>query len=144
MGSILGSGHLRRVLTTNTEEAKRLAASVDWKKYKCDVKGVRWHPIGGWRVQFDRRDYEHNFFVKCDCYFRVQIYGFDKAKELAIGYRQRLEAEWEEQLRIWAVLDEKREAQRLKRKAERDARLQLQASEAENVDDSIWGVSRDA
>merc|ERR1712060_888969 len=105
-------------------EAKQLAGSVDWEKYKSNVKGVRWHAAGAWRVQFDRRDYEHNFFVKCDCYFRVAIYGFDRAKELAIGYRKRLEAEWEEQVRIWAQLDEKRELQRLERRAERLAQLQ--------------------
>merc|ERR1712187_446505 len=99
--SLLASGPVRRVLTTGTLEANRLAQSVDWDQYKSDVKGVRWHPVGGWRVQFDKRNYEHNFFVKCSCYFRVALYGFHRAKELAIGYRLRLEAEWEEQERIW-------------------------------------------
>merc|ERR1712151_949570 len=103
--SLLASGPLRRVLTTGTVDARRLAASVDWERYKCDVRGVRWRPVGGWRVLFHRRNYEHNFFVKVDMYFRVHLYGFDKAKELAIAYRKRLEAEWEEQLEIWYKLD---------------------------------------
>jgi len=117
--SLLGNGPIRRLLSAGTVEANRLVGAVSWDRYKCDVKGVRWHPVGGWRVQFDRRDYEHNFFVKCSCYFRVQLYGFDRAKELAIAYRKRLEAEWEEQQQIWAKLDEKREAERLKRKKEK-------------------------
>lgn len=45
----------------------------------------------------------------------MAIYGFDRAKELAIAYRRRLEAEWEEQQGIWAVLDEKRAAARAHR-----------------------------
>lgn len=146
--SLLGSGPIRRVLTMGTVEARRLAATVDWERYKSDVQGVRWHPVGGWRVQFDRRDYEHNFFVKCDCYFRVAIYGFDQAKQLAIGYRKRLEAEWEEQQRIWYQLDSEREARRLEKRAARqryaleaqghgdDALAGGKASEAH----SLWGL----
>lgn len=118
--SLLGSGPIRRVLKAGTVEAKRLAGSVDWDRYKCDVRGVRWHPVGGWRVQFDRRNYEHNFFVKCSCYFRVAIYGFDRAKELAVGYRRRLDAEWEEQMRIWADLDVRRETARLEKRQQRE------------------------
>mmetsp|Transcript_94359 Transcript_94359/g.250623 ORF Transcript_94359/g.250623 Transcript_94359/m.250623 type:complete len:237 (-) Transcript_94359:14-724(-) len=135
--SLMGSGHLRRVIKAGTVEARQLAAAVDWDRYKCDVKGVRWHPVGGWRVQFDRRDYEHNFFVKCSCYFRVPIYGFDRAKELAIAYRLRLEAEWEEQEQIWARLDAEREAKRLQRREERERARR--AAEFEGVD-SFWGT----
>mmetsp|Transcript_96746 Transcript_96746/g.300854 ORF Transcript_96746/g.300854 Transcript_96746/m.300854 type:complete len:234 (-) Transcript_96746:394-1095(-) len=136
--SLLASGPIRRVLRAGTVEAKELAATVDWNKYKCDTKGVRWHPVGGWRVQFDRRDYEHNFFVKCSCYFRVSIHGFDRAKELAIGYRKRLEAEWDEQQRIWAKLDAEREAARLKRREERERALL--AKQFEGDAQSIWGT----
>eukprot|EP00450_Noctiluca_scintillans_P025156 CAMPEP_0194511446 /NCGR_PEP_ID=MMETSP0253-20130528/43128_1 /TAXON_ID=2966 /ORGANISM="Noctiluca scintillans" /LENGTH=141 /DNA_ID=CAMNT_0039354781 /DNA_START=207 /DNA_END=632 /DNA_ORIENTATION=- len=116
----MASGPIRRVLKTESTEARRLAGAVDWERYKCDVRGVRWHPVGGWRVQFDRRNYENNLFVKCDCYFRVQIYGFDRAKELAIGYRKRLEAEWEEQEKIWLRLDAQREAKRLEKRLTRE------------------------
>merc|ERR1712039_525108 len=120
-------------------EAGNLATQIDWEKYKCDVRGVRWHPVGGWRVQFDRRDYEHNFFVKCSCFFRVNIYGFDRAKELAIGYRKRLEAEWDELQVIWARLDAEREAKRLARRAERE-RLQQAAEFEDQREESIWGT----
>eukprot|EP00933_Yihiella_yeosuensis_P084904 TRINITY_DN9964_c0_g1_i1.p1 TRINITY_DN9964_c0_g1~~TRINITY_DN9964_c0_g1_i1.p1 ORF type:complete len:248 (-),score=48.35 TRINITY_DN9964_c0_g1_i1:128-871(-) len=136
--SLLASGPIRRVLSTRTQEAQRLAGCIDWERYKCDVKGVRWHACGGWRVQFDKRDYEHNFFVKCSCYFRVQVYGFDKAKELAIAYRRRLEAEWDEQQQIWAKLDEKRELERTKRRAEREQQA-LQSEDFEDIEVSIWG-----
>ncbi|CAJ1403831.1 unnamed protein product [Effrenium voratum] len=115
--SLLASGPIRRVLATRTVEAKRLVGVIDWERYKCNVKGVRWHAVGGWRVTFDRKDHYHNFFVRCSCYFRVAIYGFERGKELAIAYRKRLEAEWDEQQRIWAELDAKREAERLKRRA---------------------------
>mmetsp|Transcript_108713 Transcript_108713/g.325197 ORF Transcript_108713/g.325197 Transcript_108713/m.325197 type:complete len:226 (-) Transcript_108713:64-741(-) len=135
--SLMGSGHIRRVIKAGTIEAQQLASAVAWDRYKCDVKGVRWHPVGGWRVQFDRRDYEHNFFVKCSCYFRVPIYGFDRAKELAIAYRQRLEAEWDEQQRIWARIDAERESKRLQKREER--KRAQQASEFESVD-SFWGT----
>ncbi|KAF8817932.1 AP2 domain transcription factor AP2IV-1 [Cardiosporidium cionae] len=64
-----------------------------------------WHPNSSWRVQFDRRNYEHNFFVKCDCYFRTSLYGFSRAKNLAIAYRQRLEAEWDEICQTWHNID---------------------------------------
>jgi len=135
--SLMGSGHLRRVIKAGTVEAKQLAAAVDWDRYKCDVKGVRWHPVGGWRVQFDRRDYEHNFFVKCSCYFRVAIHGFDRAKELAIAYRKRLDAEWEEQQQIWARLDAQQESKRLKIREERE--LARQAAEFGGAD-TFWGT----
>merc|ERR1719330_793574 len=136
--SLLGSGHVRRLLKADTMEAKRLAGGVDWEKYKCDVKGVRWHPMGGWRGQFDRKDHEHNFFVKCSCYFRVQLYGFDRAKELAIAYRQRLEAEWEEQQQIWARMDADREAARLRRREEKERARHASTFGGEEVGD-LWG-----
>mmetsp|Transcript_17145 Transcript_17145/g.45666 ORF Transcript_17145/g.45666 Transcript_17145/m.45666 type:complete len:225 (+) Transcript_17145:104-778(+) len=136
--SLLANGHIRRTLKAGTQDANRLVSQVDWERYKCDVTGVRWHAVGAWRVQFDRKDYEHNFFVKCSCYFRVSIYGFDRAKELAIGYRRRLEAEWEEQQRIWARLDAQREAARLQRRRERE--LALEASEHGGAEESIWGL----
>merc|ERR1711920_653651 len=92
---------------------------------------------------FDRRDYEHNFFVKCSCFFRVNIYGFERAKELAIGYRKRLDAEWEEQLAIWARLDAEREAKRLAKRAERERALQA-ADFEDHRDASIWGTDLSA
>lgn len=140
--SLLANGYLRRVLNTRTQEAQDLAGRVDWERYKSDVTGVRWHPVGGWRVQFDRRDYEHNFFVRCDCYFRVTLYGFDRAKELAIAYRKRLEAEWEEQQRIWRKLDAQREAKRLQRRAERLRALEY--AEADDDAAGFWGGGDDA
>mmetsp|Transcript_62167 Transcript_62167/g.158075 ORF Transcript_62167/g.158075 Transcript_62167/m.158075 type:complete len:258 (-) Transcript_62167:11-784(-) len=136
--SLLGSGPIRRVLTAGTVEGNQLAGAVSWDRYKCDVRGVRWHPVGGWRVQFDKRDYEHNFFVKCSCYFRVQLYGFDRSKELAIQYRQRLEAEWEEQHQIWVRLDAEREASRLRRKEEKVLARQAAAYE-DATGESLWG-----
>ncbi|CAK0828492.1 unnamed protein product [Prorocentrum cordatum] len=84
--SLLANGHIRRTLKAGTQDANRLVSQVDWERYKCDVTGVRWHAVGAWRVQFDRKDYEHNFFVKCSCYFRVSIYGFDRAKDQVIGH----------------------------------------------------------
>ncbi|CAE7918483.1 unnamed protein product [Symbiodinium necroappetens] len=134
--SLLASGPIRRVLSTRSAEAGRLAGAIDWERYKCDVKGVRWHASGAWRVLFNKKDYEHNFFVKCSCYFRVPIYGFDRAKELAIAYRRRLESEWDEQLRIWADLDEKREQQRAARRAERALMMEQQ----DPAERSIYGT----
>eukprot|EP00927_Polykrikos_kofoidii_P005904 TRINITY_DN12371_c0_g1_i3.p1 TRINITY_DN12371_c0_g1~~TRINITY_DN12371_c0_g1_i3.p1 ORF type:complete len:326 (-),score=39.67 TRINITY_DN12371_c0_g1_i3:184-1161(-) len=142
--SLLGSGPVRRVLMTGTEEAKRLAGMVDWERYKSDHPGVRWHPVGGWRVQFDRRDYEHNFYVKCDCYFRVGVYGFDRAKHLAMAYRSRLEAEWEEQQRIWYDLDSKREARRLEKRAARQRAKLEESGEGALVsgdDGQAWSIA---
>ncbi|CEM02754.1 unnamed protein product [Vitrella brassicaformis CCMP3155] len=105
--SLTGSGPVRRLLVANTKESFALTDKIDWERYKCDVRGVRWHPNGAWRVQFARRNHEHNFFVKCDCYFRVGLYGFEGAKKLAIAYRKRLEAEWEEQMDQWGVIDQR-------------------------------------
>lgn len=136
---LLGSGYVRRLLKANTVEAHRLVGTVDWDRYKCNVRGVRWHSVGGWRVQFRRVDYEHNYFVKCSCYFRVSIYGFDRAKELAISYRQRLDAEWDDQQRIWADLDAKREAARLERRAARERDFEAAKLEGEGSAESFWG-----
>ncbi|CAE7571264.1 unnamed protein product, partial [Symbiodinium pilosum] len=89
-----------------------------------------------WRVLFNKKDYEHNFFVKCSCYFRVPIYGFERAKELAIAYRRRLDAEWDEQQRIWADLHAKREQERAKRRSERA----IAASQQVHAEQSIYGT----
>eukprot|EP00916_Digyalum_oweni_P008346 GHVL01014001.1.p1 GENE.GHVL01014001.1~~GHVL01014001.1.p1 ORF type:complete len:194 (-),score=31.17 GHVL01014001.1:200-781(-) len=103
--ALLGSGPIRRLIRGNAAESERLAAEVDWDKYKCNVKGVRWHPMGGWRVQFRASNHERNFIVKCSTYFRVSEYGLHEAKRLAISYRKRLEAEWEELNQCWDKLD---------------------------------------
>lgn len=138
--SLLASGAVRRVMMTNTVEAQRLAGQVDWDRYKCDVKGVRWHPVGGWRVQFDRRNYQHNFFVKCSCYFRVGQYGFEGARELAIGYRKRLEAEWEEQEQQWERLDDQRAMETQRRREEK--RIALSSASYADTG-ALWGLGTD-
>eukprot|EP00922_Rhytidocystis_sp_ex-Travisia-forbesii_P047990 GHVS01071511.1.p1 GENE.GHVS01071511.1~~GHVS01071511.1.p1 ORF type:complete len:178 (+),score=23.30 GHVS01071511.1:175-708(+) len=127
--SVMGSGPLRRVINTNSAEAFELAKAVQWDKYKCSVRGVRWHPNGSWRVQFTRRNYEHNFFVKANCYFRVGLYGFEGAKHLAIGYRKRLQQEWEELLSTWDVLD--RSAARSRTAARRRREIRKESAAAE-------------
>ena len=115
--SLMATGPIRRAVYTRSAEAESFLPQIDWHKYQCDVRGVRWHANGSWRVQFDRRNFEHNFFVKCSMYFRVGIYGFDKAKALAINYRKRCEAEWEEQEKIWATIDKRNEEIRREKKA---------------------------
>eukprot|EP00929_Paragymnodinium_shiwhaense_P115938 TRINITY_DN85105_c0_g1_i1.p1 TRINITY_DN85105_c0_g1~~TRINITY_DN85105_c0_g1_i1.p1 ORF type:complete len:260 (-),score=52.51 TRINITY_DN85105_c0_g1_i1:12-791(-) len=149
--SLLSTGNIRRVLKAGTQESKELIGGVDWERYKSGCPGVRWHPVGGWRVQFNRRNYEHNFFVKCSAYFRVALYGFDHGKDLAVAYRKRLEAEWAEQERIWYRMDSEREANRLQRKAAKQAAARLEdggdgygAAFGENTPgtgDSLWGVT---
>eukprot|EP00922_Rhytidocystis_sp_ex-Travisia-forbesii_P047992 GHVS01071513.1.p1 GENE.GHVS01071513.1~~GHVS01071513.1.p1 ORF type:complete len:218 (+),score=23.25 GHVS01071513.1:90-743(+) len=131
--SVLGSGPLRRVINTNSAEAFALAKSLDWDKYKCNVRGVRWHPNGSWRVQFTRRNYEHNFHVKVNCYFRVGLYGFDGAKQLALGYRKRLEAEWDELLNTWNVTDRKCALARLAARRRRNIAEEIAAAEPETT-----------
>eukprot|EP00922_Rhytidocystis_sp_ex-Travisia-forbesii_P047987 GHVS01071507.1.p1 GENE.GHVS01071507.1~~GHVS01071507.1.p1 ORF type:complete len:222 (+),score=22.42 GHVS01071507.1:58-723(+) len=131
--SVLGSGPLRRVINTNSAEAFALAKSLDWDKYKCNVRGVRWHPNGSWRVQFTRRNYEHNFHVKVNCYFRVGLYGFDGAKQLALGYRKRLEAEWDELLNTWNVTDRKCAQSRLAARRRRNIADEITAAEPETT-----------
>jgi hypothetical protein len=104
--SVLGSGYIRRLLNAGTTTSRSLIPSVEWDKFICTTKGVRWHPCGAWRVQFSRRNHEHNFHVGVDCYFYSKHHGFHRAKELAIGYRQRVEAEWTELESVWAKVDE--------------------------------------
>ena len=110
--AVLGSGYIRRLLKSGTNDAQALIPQVAWEKFICDVKGVRWHPCGAWRVQFSRRNREHNFHVGVDCYFYTKLHGFHKAKEMAIGYRKRLELEWEEAEAGWRAIDAEREAAR--------------------------------
>jgi hypothetical protein len=59
-------------------------------------------------VQFSRRDREHNFHVGVDCYFYAKQHGFNQAKQMAIGYRKRLEQEWEEAEAGWKIIDAER------------------------------------
>jgi len=103
--SLLASSTIRRIVKTDSQEALDLAAKVDWDRYKCSVAGVRWHPNGSWRVQFRKSNVEHNFYVNCSCYFRTALYGFDAARERAIAYRDRLQAEWEELEQTWKRMD---------------------------------------
>jgi len=135
--SLLSSGSIRRMIYSKKAEAAELIPKVDWDKYKCDVRGVRWHPMGGWRVQFDRRDYEHNFYVKCSMYFRVSIYGFDKAKELAINYRKRLGLEWDEQQKRWNELDMEDNRIRLEKRRQRAQLADASTSEGPGFLDTI-------
>lgn len=100
--SVLGSGYLRRVLKAGTSTSHELIKQVDWLKFTCGVKGVRWHPSGSWRVTFKKSDVYQNFFVNCSCYFRVSRFGFDQAKTLAVSYRKRLEEEWRDLRSVWA------------------------------------------
>ncbi|EER17110.1 conserved hypothetical protein [Perkinsus marinus ATCC 50983] len=125
--SVMASGYIRRMFRAGTNESRELIKQIEWTKYLCGVRGVRWHPSGSWRVQFKRRCYEHNYFVNCSCYFRVGQWGFDRAKEMAIGYRRRLEYEWAEVQEAWKVIDHERETARLKkREARRVAELEAQ------------------
>jgi len=103
--SVLGSGYLRRLFNAGTQTSHDLIQQVDWSKFTCGVRGVRWHPSGSWRVTFRKADAHHNFFVNCSCYFKVQRFGFDKAKSLATTYRQRLETEWNELRRSWGAIE---------------------------------------
>lgn len=110
--SLLCNSVIRKLVYSNTVEAEELAKRINWDAYKCDVKGVRWHPSGSWYVQFNRRNYEKNFFVNCHCYFSVEEHGFEEAKKKAISYRKRLEAEYEELQEAWQQMDQKRHEQR--------------------------------
>ncbi|PHJ22380.1 ap2 domain transcription factor ap2iv-1 [Cystoisospora suis] len=103
--SLTASSTVKRLLNNNTIAAKEAAKRINWDAYVCTQRGVRWHPQGAWRVQFSRKNHERNFFVRCECYFRVSNYGFETAKELAIRYRKRLEKEWEELQEQWMKLD---------------------------------------
>lgn len=84
--SVLGTGPLRRLVHSPKEEAEELMKKVDWNAYKTGVPGVRWHPTGGFRVQFKAHYKPKNFKVNCDMYFRVALYGFAEAKRRAIAY----------------------------------------------------------
>ena len=113
--SVMGSGFIRRLMKAGTQTSQSMIPQVAWEKFICTTKGVRWHPCGAWRVQFSRRNREHNFHVGVDCYFYAKTHGFHKAKELAMGYRQRLEAEWADAEEAWAKIDAERDAQRSER-----------------------------
>ncbi|CAD7938501.1 unnamed protein product [Amoebophrya sp. A25] len=113
--SILGTGIVRRLVQSPRAEAEDLLRQIDWDKYKTGVPGVRWHPVGGFRVQFRRTRKDKNFQVYCSIYFRVGLYGFDEAKRRAIAYRKRLEQEWKEQEKIWRIMDTKKEIQRFQK-----------------------------
>ncbi|GFE52729.1 AP2 domain transcription factor AP2IV-1 [Babesia ovis] len=114
--SLLCDSAIRKLVYSNTLEAQKLAAKVQWDAYKCDVKGVRWHPSGSWYVQFNRRNYEHNFFVNCHCYFSVQKYGFFEAKQMAIAYRKRLEMEYTELQETWNKINRQRWEKRMEQR----------------------------
>ncbi|CDU15940.1 hypothetical protein YYC_00182 [Plasmodium yoelii 17X] len=103
--SLLSSSFIRRAIYSNRENILKNLKNINWKKYCCNVKGVRWHASGAWRVYFCKRNYQHNFFVKCDCYFRVSIYGFEKSKELAVLYRKRLEYEYILLMKRWKEIE---------------------------------------
>ncbi|SBS85485.1 transcription factor with AP2 domain(s), putative (ApiAP2) [Plasmodium ovale curtisi] len=103
--SLLSSSFIRRTVYSNREDVLKNLKNINWKKYCCNVKGVRWHASGAWRVYFCKRNYQHNFFVKCDCYFRVSIYGFEKSKELAVLYRKRLEYEYILLMKRWKEIE---------------------------------------
>ena len=61
-----------------------------------------------------------------DCYFYAKLHGFHRAKELAIGYRQRLEQEWAEAEAGWAVIDAEKEKARQLAREERVLIQQLE------------------
>ncbi|CDR96289.1 hypothetical protein, conserved [Babesia bigemina] len=122
--SLLCNSAIRKLVYSNTVEAQKLARKVDWDAYKCNVRGVRWHPSGSWYVQFNRRNYEKNFFVNCHCYFRVDEHGFHDAKEKAIAYRKRLEAEYDELQETWHEMDKKRMEERARRHGDRQMALE--------------------
>lgn len=101
--SVLGSGYLRRLIRAGTATSAHLIQKVHWEGFSSSVRGVRWHPSGSWRVTFKKGVMFRNFFVNCSCYFRAEQYGFQRAKELAITYRRRLEVEWDQLQNAWKV-----------------------------------------
>ncbi|KAK2195885.1 bifunctional AP complex [Babesia duncani] len=103
--SLLCNRVIRKLVYANTVQAQELSSEINWEAFQCDVRGVRWHPSGSWMAQFVKRNYEHNFYVNCRCYFRVNKFGFDEAKRLAITYRKRLELEYEQLEQVWMDLD---------------------------------------
>ena len=118
--AVLGSGYIRRLLKAGSSLSHQLVPQVMWEKFICTTKGVRWHPCGAWRVQFSRRNLEHNYHVGVDCYFNTKLHGFHRAKELAIAYRKRLEAEWEEAEAGWKRIDDERVAKRIANRENRE------------------------
>lgn len=130
--SLLASSFIRRAVYSNREAALKNLQTINWKKYCCNVKGVRWHANGAWRVLFCKRNYQHNFFVKCDCYFRVSIYGFEKSKELAVRYRKRLEYEYLLLMKRWKEIEAENARKRKLKKAMR--MNQTKENEEENND----------
>jgi hypothetical protein len=118
--AVLGSGYVRRLLKAGTVDSLDLIPTVAWEKFMCTTEGVRWHPCGAWRVQFSRRNLEHNYHVGVDCYFYTKLHGFHRAKELAISYRKRLELEWEEAEDSWRKIDEERTKIRETARADRE------------------------
>ena len=110
--AVLGSGYIRRLLKAGTNASRTLIPEVAWEKFICTTKGVRWHPCGAWRVQFARRNREHNYHVGVDCYFYTKLHGFHRAKEMAVAYRKRLEEEWAEAESGWEAIDLKRSEER--------------------------------
>ncbi|ORM42130.1 Coatomer subunit zeta-3 [Babesia sp. Xinjiang] len=122
--SLLCSSAIRKLVYSNTVEAQKLANKINWDAYKSNVRGVRWHPSGSWYVQFNRRNYEKNFFVNCHCYFSVEKHGFQEAKQKAIAYRKRLEAEYEELQETWNDIDRQRMAKRMARRDYREKAME--------------------
>ncbi|CRG93691.1 transcription factor with AP2 domain(s), putative [Plasmodium gallinaceum] len=119
--SLLSSSFIRRTIYSNREDVLKSLKNINWKKYCCNVKGVRWHASGAWRVLFCKRNYQHNFFVKCDCYFRVSIYGFEKSKELAVLYRKRLEYEYLLLMKRWKEIEiENAKKRKMKKESEKN------------------------
>ncbi|CAD7927068.1 unnamed protein product [Amoebophrya sp. A120] len=107
--SILGTSVVKRLVQSPRQEAEELLQQIDWDKYKTGVPGVRWHAAGGFVVRFAKYRPDKNFNCVCTCLFRVGLYGFEEAKRRAIAYRKRLEQEWNEQQKIWRILDTKEE-----------------------------------
>lgn len=136
--SVMGSGYIRRLLNAGTAESRSLVPQVAWEKYICTTKGLRWHPCGAWRVQFSRRNREHNYHVGVDCYFYARVHGFHRAKELAIAYRTRLEKEWEEAEAGWAKIDADRQTR--KENAEKEKLLIAQLEEQQRSQSSSTSV----
>lgn len=133
--SVLGSGYIRRLLKAGTTSSMNLIPSVAWGKFICTTKGVRWHPCGAWRVQFSRRNLEHNYHVGVDCYFYTKLHGFHRAMELAIAYRKRLEQEWAEAEEGWRKIDEERAGKREAAQKERELVARL-AGEQKRIEAS--------
>ncbi|CAD2083807.1 transcription factor with AP2 domain(s), putative [Plasmodium vinckei brucechwatti] len=130
--SLLSSSFIRRAIYSNRENILKNLKNINWKRYCCNVKGVRWHASGAWRVYFCKRNYQHNFFVKCDCYFRVSIYGFEKSKELAVLYRKRLEYEYILLMKRWKEIEMENAK---KRKIIKESAKKYNDSDEEQEDD---------